>query len=568
MVGKGFQSPTIPVSCFILWVNRSIIEACLLITKLQNLSSGDTESEGILMRSISRLSVLLCLLTISFGSRVEAAIFSGEIKSVSAEQKQVVVKTTGGKEKRFQIPADVPVTFNGKPAEFGQFEIGQRATIFTSSKGEITRFSVRDAVIKKKSEPAGLPKKTMKERKSTATPGGETATQGWTQFRGPDRRNISYETGLSKDWNQNPPKLLWTARGLGEGYSSVSLSGNLVFTMGTKANEETVMAIDVNTGEIVWSQANGPVFNNNQGNGPRSTPTIEGDRLYALGANGNLVCLSTKDGNLEWSKNILQEFNARNIVWGISESPLIDGDQLICTPGGQGATMVALKKQDGSLIWKSDVPGNPQAGYASAITINTGGVRQYVNFTHAGVMGIESTTGRPLWGNDRAANKTANCSAPVFYAEKNSIFYASGYGTGGALLQLSAAQNGVNAQLAYFTPEMKNHHGGMVEVDGFLYGSSDPGVLTCINLANGQAAWQNRSVGKGALTCADGHLYLRSEKGPVALVEVNPKGYVEKGRFNQPDRSGNMAWPHPVVVDGKLFLRDQDILLCYDVRNR
>ncbi|WP_417383609.1 PQQ-binding-like beta-propeller repeat protein [Gimesia sp.] len=520
------------------------------------------------MRSISRLSVLVCLLAISFSSSVEAAVFSGEITSVSAAQKQVVIKTTAGIEKTFLVPGDIPVTFNGKPAEFDQFKNGQRATIFTSSNGEITRFSVRDSVARKTNEPASRPKKTMKERKSTSRSDETPAMQGWTQFRGPDRRNISYETGLSQDWNQNPPKLLWTARGLGQGYSSVSLSGNLVFTMGTKADEETVMAIDVNTGEIVWSQPNGPAFQNDQGNGPRSTPTVDGDRLYALGANGNLVCLSTKDGNLEWSKNILQEFNARNIVWGISESPMIDGDQLICTPGGQGATMVALKKQDGSLIWKSDVPGNPQAGYASAITIDVGGIRQYVNFTHAGVMGIESTSGRPLWGNDRAANKTANCSAPVFYAEKNSIFYASGYGTGGALLQLSAAQNGVNAKLAFFTPEMKNHHGGMVEVDGFLYGSSDPSVLTCINLSNGQTVWQNRSVGKGALTCADGHLYLRSENGPVALVEVNPKAYVEKGRFNQPERSGNRAWPHPVVADGKLFLRDQDLLLCYDLRSK
>ncbi|HBL47752.1 MAG TPA: polyvinylalcohol dehydrogenase, partial [Planctomycetaceae bacterium] len=259
------------------------------------------------MRSVSRLSLLVSLLAISVSSRVEAAIFSGEIQSVSAAQKQVVIKSSQGKEKSFLIPADVPVTFNGKPAEFEQFEIGQRATVFTSSKGEITRFSVREAVAKKTGEPASGSKKTMKERKSTVTSGAEPAAQGWTQFRGPDRRNISYETGLSKDWNQNPPKLLWTARGLGEGYSSVSLSGNLLYTMGTKGNEETVIAIDVNTGEIAWTHSNGPMFQNNQGNGPRSTPTIDGDQIYALGANGNLVSLSAKDGNVEWSKNILQE---------------------------------------------------------------------------------------------------------------------------------------------------------------------------------------------------------------------------------------------------------------------
>lgn len=522
------------------------------------------------MRSICLFSLVCCLFNLMLlESRVDAAIFSGEIQSISADQQQVVIKTSGGKEKSFTVPASIPITFNGKNAAFDQFKTGQRATVFTDSSGKITRFSVRESLETKTKPPVERPRKEMKtSQKAAASDASPAGNQGWTQFRGPNRANISTETGLLKDWSQNPPKLLWTARGLGEGYSSVSLSGNLVFTMGTKANEETVFAIDLNTGEIVWSQPNGPIFQNNQGNGPRSTPTVDGNLVYALGANGNLACLSVRDGNLEWSKNILQEFSARNIVWGISESPLIDGDKLICTPGGQGATMVALKKQDGSLIWKSAVPSNPQAGYASPIKIDVGGVEQYVNFTHSGVMGIAAENGTPLWGNDRAANKTANCSAPVFYPEKSSVFYASGYGTGGALLKLSAAQNRVTAQLGFFTPDMKNHHGGMVQIDGYLYGSSDPGVLTCINLRNGETVWQDRSVGKGALTCADGHIYMRSEKGPIALVEVNPKAYVEKGRFDQPQRTGKPAWPHPVVADGKLFLRDQDLLLCYDVRGQ
>lgn len=523
------------------------------------------------MRSICLFSLVVCLFNfILMDSRADAAIFSGLIQSISPEQQQVVIKSSQGKEQRFTVPASIPITFNGKNAPFDQFKTGQRATVFTDSSGKITRFSVREALEPKAKAPVERP---TKEKKS---PGNESAAagnsipgnQGWTQFRGPDRANISSDTGLIKDWNQSPPKLLWTARGLGEGYSSVSLSGNLVFTIGTKANEETVFAIDLNTGEIVWSQANGPIFQNNQGNGPRSTPTIDGDQLYALGANGSLACLSVRDGNVEWSKNILQEFSAGNIVWGISESPLVDGDKLICTPGGQGATMVALNKRDGSLIWKSAVPDNPKAGYASPIKISVGGIEQYVNFTHAGIMGIAAQDGTPLWGNNRAANKTANCSAPVFYPEMNSVFYASGYGTGGALIKLTAAQNRVNAQLGFFTPDMKNHHGGMVQVDGYLYGSSDPGFLTCINLRNGETVWRDRSFGKGALTCADGHLYLRSEKGPVALVEVNPKAYVEKGRFDQPQQSGKPTWPHPVVADGKLFLRDQDLLLCYDVRGQ
>ncbi|QDT42269.1 outer membrane biogenesis protein BamB [Gimesia alba] len=518
------------------------------------------------MRLKRLLSLMVCLFFTSCVVQAEAAIFSGIITSLSESQKQVTIKSTLGKEKSFTIPDSAPSTFNGKKSQFDQFKIGQRATVFTTASGKITRFSVRDVVASKSSSTVSRPKKEMKAKKRTDIGNPSPVAQGWTQFRGPGRTNISTETGLIKDWNQSPPKLLWTARGLGEGYSSVSLSGNLVFTMGTKANEEVVIAIDVNTGEIVWTQPNGSVFKDGQGNGPRSTPTIDGDALYVLGASGDLSRMSTRNGNVEWTKNILQDFGASNIVWGISESPLIDGDKLICSPGGQGATMVALNKQDGSPIWKAAVPGNPKAAYSSPIKVTVGGVQQYVNFTHDGIMGVEAQTGTPLWGNNRAANKTANCSAPIFFPGNNSIFYASGYGTGGALLRLTAAQNRVSAQLGFFTQDMKNHHGGMVQVDGFLYGSSDPGKLTCINLRDGQTVWQNRSVGKGALTCADGHIYMRSEKGPIALVEVNPKAYVEKGQFDQPERSGRPAWPHPVVADGKLFLRDQDLLLCYDVK--
>ncbi|WP_298867923.1 PQQ-binding-like beta-propeller repeat protein [uncultured Gimesia sp.] len=433
------------------------------------------------MRSVRFLSLAISFMAVVWVSSAEAAVFSGIIQSISAEQKQVVIKSSQGKEKSFSIPDSAPTTFNGKQTKFDQFKVGQRATVFTSTSGAITRFSVRQALTKKPGGPVSRPKKGMKAKKKPESRSQSGAAPQWTQFRGPGRTNISSERGLLKDWNQNPPKLLWTARGLGEGYSSVSINGNLLFTMGTKANEEVVIAIDVNTGEIAWSQSNGSVFKNNQGNGPRSTPTIDGTVLYALGGNGDLSRMTTRDGSVEWTKNILQEFGARNIVWGISESPLIDGEKLVCTPGGQGATMVALNKQDGRVIWKAAAPGNPQAAYSSAIIATVGGVKQYVNFTHAGIMGVDAQTGTPLWGNKEASNKTANCSAPIFFAGNNSIFYASGYGTGGALLRLTAAQNRVSAKLGFFTKDMKNHHGGMVEVDGFLYGSSDPGILTCIN---------------------------------------------------------------------------------------
>ncbi|HUG94127.1 MAG TPA: PQQ-binding-like beta-propeller repeat protein, partial [Planctomycetaceae bacterium] len=227
-----------------------------------------------------------------------------------------------------------------------------------------------------------------------------------------------------------------------------------------------------------------------------------------------------------------------------------------------GATVVALNKANGRPLWRSQVPGNPQASYASPIVIEAAGVRQYALFTSRATIGVRANDGRFLWSDEAAANGTANCSTPVFH--QGHVFSASGYGTGGALLKLTAGRGGVSAERVYKTNEMKNHHGGMVVVDGYLYGSNEA-ILTCLELLTGNVKWRERSVGKGSVTSADGMIYLRSESGPVALVEATPDGYRENGRFDQPQRSGASAWPHPVVAAGRLFLRDQDLLLCYDV---
>ncbi|RMG34516.1 MAG: polyvinylalcohol dehydrogenase [Planctomycetota bacterium] len=391
-----------------------------------------------------------------------------------------------------------------------------------------------------------------------------TYRPNWPQFRGPDRANRSTDRGLLERWPADGPRVFWVARGLGEGYSSVSTDGRVLLTMGNLEDHEAVIALDFETGRRLWTYRNGPAYRNGQGNGPRSTPTIDGDRLYALGASGDLSCAELATGRVLWRRNILRDFGGRNITWGISESVLIDGDRLICTPGGNRATVVALDKNTGETLWTCQVTGRPQASYASPIVITVGAVRQYVVFTSKNVVGIEAETGRELWANGSSANSTANCSTPVF--EDGLLFSASGYGTGGACLRLAPGPNGTIARELYTTKEMKNHHGGMVVVDGYLYGSSDPGILTCIELRTGRVMWKNRSVGKGSVTYADGHIYLRSERGPVALVRATPNGYEEHGRFAQPQRSNRPAWPHPVVTGGRLFLRDMDILLCYDLR--
>jgi outer membrane protein assembly factor BamB len=282
-----------------------------------------------------------------------------------------------------------------------------------------------------------------------------------------------------------------------------------------------------------------------------------------LGANGDLVCARIADGSVVWSDNILQTYQGNNIVWGISESVLIDGNQLICTPGGQAATVVALDKRTGKPIWRSLVQGAPQAGYSSPIVVTVGNVRQYVNFVHTGVVGIRANDGTPLWGQRASANDTANCSAPLATADV--VFTASGYGTGAALFRLAGRGNQVASEVVYTTKEMKNHHGGMVLLDGYVYGF-DEAILTCLDLRTGKPAWQNRSVGKGSVTYADGKLYLRSEEGPVALAAATPEGYRELGRFTPPNRTGRPAWAHPVIAGGRLYIRDQDTLAVFHLK--
>ncbi len=389
----------------------------------------------------------------------------------------------------------------------------------------------------------------------------------FSSFRGPKRDNISTDTGLLKSWPQGGPKLLWTSKGIGEGYSTVAVVGGRAYTMGaTPTGGESVHAIDLAGGNIVWSTKISGEYRASVGNGPRGTPTIDGNRLYAQGLSGDVACLDLESGRILWQKNVLKTFNGSRPGWAICESVLIDGQKMICTPGGKNATMVALDKVTGDELWRSAAPGSPQAAYSSPIITTVGGVKQYVNFTRNAVIGVRASDGAFLWSQSGSANGTANCSSPL--AAGNLVFSASGYGKGGALVELASAGGKTTSKQVYHTRNMKNHHGGMVLLKGFLYGFNDGGGLTCLELKTGQVAWRNRSVGKGAVTYADGHIYLRSEGGRVALVEAKTSAYTQKGVFAQPQRSRRPAWAHPVVADGKLFLRDQDVLLAYDIKGK
>src|SRR6266545_1704097 len=385
----------------------------------------------------------------------------------------------------------------------------------------------------------------------------------WPQWRGPERNGVSKDTGLIKQWPSSGPQRAWSISSLGEGYGSLAIKGDRIFVQGTSGSSSVVFCLNRSDGKTVWSAALGQKVNEGRGNGPRSTPTVDNDRVYALTENGDLVCLRAPDGSPVWRKNILKEFGGSNPGWLISESPLVDGNRLIVSPGGSGAGIVALDKMTGAEIWRAKELSD-QAGYASSIVTDVGGVRTYMNFTSSAAVGVRANDGKLMWRYANVANRVANCTTPVF--ADNKVFFSSAYDTGGALLNLTAQNGEVKAQEAYFTREMMNHHGGMVLVNGYLYGFSNS-ILTCLEFNTGKVMWKDRSVGKGSITYADGMLYMLGEKQVVGLAEANPKAYAEKGRFPINDRGWD-SWAHPVVVGGKLYIRNQNELTCYDVKGK
>jgi outer membrane protein assembly factor BamB len=390
------------------------------------------------------------------------------------------------------------------------------------------------------------------------TSGVVVIADDWPQWRGPRRDGVSKETGLLKDWPANGPRLVWQIKGAGDGYSSFAVSGGRLFTLGARQNTEYVLAFDAATGKKLWEVANGRRFNNDRGDGPRGTPTVDGDRVYVFGSSGDMTVVDAASGKVFWTQNLLQKYGGSNINWGLSESPLVLSDRIIVTPGGRGASIVALRKTDGSLIWKSQ---SDEPGYSSALLHPIGSIQQAVVFTAERALGIDVNDGRVLWSYNRVANRTANIATPI--ARGSHVFLSSDYGTGAGLLALTRDGTGIKASEVYFTNEMRNHHASSVLVGDYLYGFSSS-ILTAMHFETGKVAWRDRSVGKGSLVFADDRLYLFSENGVVGLAEANPQKYVEHGRFQL--RTGNLpTWSHPVVSGGKLFIRDQDTLYAYDV---
>ncbi len=391
----------------------------------------------------------------------------------------------------------------------------------------------------------------------------QTATPAeWFQWRGPDRDGISPETGLLQDWPKAGPPQAWRTSGAGNGYSSFSSSGGRLYTLGARAGNEYVMAFDRATGKKLWEHLNGRRYENDRGDGPRSTPTVEGDRLYVLGGSGDLTCLENATGKRIWSINLIQKFGGRNPYWGYSESPLIVGDRILVNAGGPRASIVAIAKADGATLWQNHAD---EAGYSSPMLMRTGSLNQVIFFTGSRTMAVDPRDGRLLWSYNKAANGTANIATPIVRGTR--VFVSSDYGTGAALLDIRAAGNLASANEVYFTRDMRNHHASSVLIEDHVYGFSSS-ILTALKFDTGAMAWRDRSIGKGSLIFADRRLYLYSESGVIGLAEASPTAYREHGRFTLAQQSGLPTWSHPIVTAGLLIIRDQDNVSAYDVKAR
>jgi hypothetical protein len=391
----------------------------------------------------------------------------------------------------------------------------------------------------------------------------------WPQWRGPNRDGISHETGLLKSWPTEGPRLVWTATNLGPGYATVSVANKRIFTCGDRADANFVLAFDAGNGKALWTAKLGKSGSVGWGNfiGPRSQPTVAGDSLYAVGQFGELLCLATDTGHERWSKDFKKDFGEKTPEWGFAESPLVDEDKVIVAPGGDKGAIVALNKKTGAEVWRSTNFKDP-AQYSSLMPADIGGVRQYVLLTAASVVGVDAKDGKVLW---RVARHGDTAVIPTPIISQDLVYVTSGYGAGCNLFKISKADDKFSAEQVYANKVMVNHHGGVIKLGDNVFGYSDGKGWTCQDFKTGKALWQDKEhLGKGSITCADGMFILRQEDKPgrVALLEASPDGYKELAHFDPTSRSDKKSWPHPVVSNGKLFLRDQDVLLCYDIQHK
>lgn len=393
----------------------------------------------------------------------------------------------------------------------------------------------------------------------------------FAQWRGPLRDGHSPETGLLQEWAKEGPKLLWHVQAIGAGYSTPSVAGDRIYLLGSDATEESAYALNVKDGSRLWAGKLGKPGRPEQQPsypGARSTPTVDGKSLFALGSDGDLVCLEAATGKEVWRKHLRTDFGGKYGEWAYSESPLVDGDKVIVTPGGTNATVVALNKMTGATVWTCAVPDGSAAGYSSVIIAEFGGVRQYVQFLSSGLMGIEPGTGKLLWRYEKPGKGSpAVIITPLV---SDGMIYSGAFRATTALIKPVRKDGAFTVEEIYSNGKLPVGLGGVVKVGDYFYGSGGSTAM-CVEFKTGTVKWEERSIGPGSLLVADGRIYVHAENGDVALFEPSAEGYREKGRFTPPGvpaRANPMekAWTYPVVANGKLYIRDKESLWCYDVK--
>ena len=384
----------------------------------------------------------------------------------------------------------------------------------------------------------------------------------WPQFRGPNRDGTSPETGLLKQWPVGGPKELWSCQNLGEGFSSLAIADGMVYVCGMIRGQGHLFAFDPN-GTLRYDVIYGPEWTKT-GNypGTRTTPTIDGDRLYLMSGQGRIACYKAKTGEPVWQVDTLGKFKGKNIRWGIAESVLIDGEKAICTPGGANATVVALNKRTGETVWTSEGLSQLSA-YCAPVLVERGSNRLILTLVEKALIGLDANTGKVHWMVPHEVSYDIQAVSPLYH--DGMVYVTNAYHHGGQSFLL--APDGMGVEKKWEEKSLDVHHGGVVLVDGNIHGASSAGRWTCLELASGKVKFSSKLVGKGSALYVGGRLYAYGEKGEIALVKINADGYEQVGSFRI--RKGSKEhWAHPALSNGRLYVRHGEALLCYDIKAR
>ncbi len=392
------------------------------------------------------------------------------------------------------------------------------------------------------------------------------AEPSWPVFHGPHGDNHSADVGLLTTWPKDGPKRLWTAKGLGSGFASVSIGNGRIYTAGNVGADTVVTALDL-SGKQLWQVKAGKAWTPGPG-GVRGTPTIDGEQLYYENPHGDLFALEAKTGKKIWELNLLKRFGSQNITWGLAESVIVDGPRLICLPGGPKASVVALDKETGKTVWQAASAADDLAGYATALVVQQDGLRIVLTMTAKALIGVDADGGKLLFRYPHQTAYDVNATTPIFH--DGQIFISSGYGTtGSVMLKLTVDGAKASVKKVWGSRELDNHHGGVILVDGYLYGAAhnfNGGKWICLDWKTGAKQYAEHGVGKGSATYADGCLYMLSENRAVGLAKATPAGLTLVGRFRTPSGPDGPTWAHPVVCGGRLYIRHAENLYVYDVK--